>query len=129
MQQIQAIIDQRKAAAQKATADEAASQQAAADKAAADKAKMDGLVASLNVANTKVAAEEWEVPYKKITWGRELGQGSFGTVFEVQYAGFPPMAAKKTSSYLAMKALGSVVNSSERSRNGRSSSPHVESRA
>ena len=34
-----------------------------------------------------IASAEWEFPHKSINWVREIGQGGFGTVFEVSAAG------------------------------------------
>ena len=41
-----------------------------------------------------VATAEWEFPAANFFWAREIGQGAFGTVFEVRMGGMT-MAAKK----------------------------------
>ena len=44
-----------------------------------------------------IAPDEWDMPGAKLQWVREVGQGGFGTVFEVRIGGVNLEAARSAA--------------------------------
>jgi hypothetical protein len=59
--------------------------------------------ASTRTSGKAAAPADWEFPHAQIVWVREIGQGGFGTVFEVRKGGIL-MAAKKISCTVPLHA-------------------------